>query len=137
MVPLANEFVYISGSYTMAGKDAGLGTLLDLSGQVIDQEDGYWVKIEAWDVDRSDDIPHGIRYSLTLHAPSGQRILGYDNAHAVRVRSGGYGGRRFPFDHKHRHSADAGIPYEFKDAHQLLADFFLEVDAVLKEVKSR
>jgi len=99
----------------MAGKDVGLRTLLDLSEQVTDQEDGYWVKIEAWEVDRSDEIPHGIRYSLTLHAPSGQRILGYDNAHA----------------------ADTGVPYEFKDAHQLLSDFFIEVDAVLKDVKSK
>ena len=78
----------------MTEQDAGLRTLLDLSGQVIDQEDGYWVKIEAWEVGPSDDIPHGIRYSLTLHAPGGQRILGYDNAHAMRVRRGRYGGRR-------------------------------------------
>lgn len=28
-------------------------------------------------------------------------------------------------------------PYEFKDAHQLLADFFAEVDRVLREVKKR
>jgi hypothetical protein len=121
----------------MTRKDVGLRTLLDLSGQVIDQEDGYWVKIEAWEVGRSDEIPNGIRYSLTLHAPNGQRILGYDNAHAVRVRRGRYGGRRLPFDHKHRHAADMGVPYEFKDAHQLLSDFFVEVDAVLKEVKSK
>ena len=94
----------------MAEKDGGLRTLLDLSEQVIDQEDGYWVRIEAWEVIRSDDIPHGIRYSLTLHAPGGQRILGYDNAHAVRVRRGRYGGRRLPFDHKHRHAADTGVP---------------------------
>jgi len=46
----------------MTRKDVGLRTLLDLSEQVIDQEDGYWVKIEAWEVGRSDDIPHGIRY---------------------------------------------------------------------------
>jgi predicted transcriptional regulator len=48
----------------MTEQDAGLRTLLELSGQ------------------------DGIRYSLTLHAPSGQRTLGYDNAHAVRVRRG-------------------------------------------------
>jgi hypothetical protein len=89
----------------MTDKDVGLRTLLDLSGHVIDQEDGYWIKIEAWEVGRSDDIPHGIRYSLTLHALGGRRILGYG--------------------------------YEFKDANQLLSDFFVEVDAVLKEVKSR
>jgi len=75
-------------------KDAGIRTLLDLSEQVIDQEDGYWVKIEAWEVAPSDQVPHGIRYSLTLHAPSGKRILGYDNAHAVKVRRGWYSGQR-------------------------------------------
>jgi Family of unknown function (DUF6516) len=133
----AIEFVYISRSYTMAGKYVGLRTLLDLSEQVLDQEDGYWVKIEAWEVKRSDAIPHGIRYSLTLHAPSGRRILGYDNAHLVSVRRGRFGGRRLPFDHRHRHAADTGVPYEFEDAHQLLSDFFAEADAVLKEVKSK
>jgi hypothetical protein len=29
--------------------------------------------------------------------------------------------------------ADKGAPYEFKDANQLLADFFKEVDRVIKE----
>ena len=118
-------------------KDPGIRTLLDLNEQVIDQEDGYWVKIEAWQVAVSDSVPHGIRYSLTLHAPSGKRILGYDNAHAVKVRRGRYSGQRRTFDHKHRHAADTGVPYTFKDAHQLLSDFFAEVDTLLKEVKSR
>jgi len=31
----------------------------------------------------------------------------------------------------------AGAPCEFKDAHQLLSDFFVEVDVVLKEAKSK
>ena len=39
------------------------------------------------------------------------------------------------YDHKHRRIADKGVPYEFKDAHQLLADFFEEVDRVLKEME--
>ena len=55
-------------------------TLLDLHEQILDQEDGYWIKIEAWRVDINPIIPHGIRYSLTLHMPNGERILGYDNA---------------------------------------------------------
>ena len=46
--------------------------------QILDQGDGYWIKFEAWRVDVSDSIPHGIRYSLTLHEPYGKRILGYD-----------------------------------------------------------
>ena len=118
-------------------KEVGIRTLLDLNESVIDQEDGYWLKIEAWEVATSASIPHGIRYSLTLHAPSGKRLLGYDNAHAVKVRGRRFSGRRLPFDHKHRHAADKGVPYSFKDAHQLLSDFFAEVDAVLREVKSK
>jgi predicted transcriptional regulator len=30
-------------------KDTGVRTLLDLHDQVIDQEDGYWIKIEVWE----------------------------------------------------------------------------------------
>ena len=79
-------------------RDVGLSTLLDLHQQVIDQEDGYWVKIEAWQVQASEAIPHGIRYSLTLHNPRGDRILGYDNAHSVKHKPQ-YSGRRIPYDH--------------------------------------
>ena len=118
-------------------KDHEIRTLLDLHDQIIDQENGYWLKIEAWEVKISKDIPHGIRYSLTLHAPSGKRILGYDNAHAVKMIRKRYSGQRIPFDHKHRHIADKGVPYAFKNAHQLLSDFFTEIDSVLKEAKSK
>ena len=119
-------------------KDPGIRTLLDLAGQVIDQEDGYWVKIEAWEVGPTPEVPHGIRYSLTLHAPSGKRILGFDNAHAAKPAKGfKFAGQRLPFDHTHRHAGDKGVRYGFSDAHQLLSDFFSEVDRVLKQVKSR
>ena len=64
--------------------DPAIDTLLDLHGETIDQEGGYWMKIEAWRVDATEEIPHGIRYSLTLHDPYGKRILGYDNAHLVK-----------------------------------------------------
>ncbi len=47
-------------------EDHGIATLIDLHDQVIDQGGGYWIKIEARVVDASTDIPHGIRYSLTL-----------------------------------------------------------------------
>ena len=46
-----------------------------------------------------------------------------------------YAGTRLPYDHKQRHISDKGEPYEFRDAHQLLADFFNEVDRVLREIK--
>lgn len=119
-------------------EDAGIVTLLDLHGQIIDQGHGYWLKIEAWRVEPSREIPHGVRYSLTLHEPSGKRILGYDNAHAVKPPSAfKYAGRIRGFDHKHRHRSDQGVPYEFQDAHQLLTDFFADVDRVLLEVQQR
>ena len=114
----------------------GISTLLELHQQVIDQEDGYWVKIDAWQVAPSEAIPHGIRYSLTLHNPVGERILGYDNAHAFKpIRS--YVGRKFPYDHKHRHSQDPGVRYVFKDAYQLLSDFFVDVDIALRVDKAK
>jgi hypothetical protein len=112
----------------------GVVTLLDLHQEVIDQDDGYWVKIEAWEVPVSDAVPHGIRYSLTLHNPKGLRILGYDNAHGVKLRSG-YSGKNLTYDHKPRSASDPGIRYEFKNAHQLLCDFFADVDRTLKADK--
>ena len=119
-------------------EDHGIATLLDLHDQIIDQDGGYWVKIEAWRVEVTADVPHGVRYSLTLHEPYGKRILGYDNAHAVKPpKRFKYAGQHLTYDHKHRHASDKGIPYEFQDAQQLLIDFFNEVDRVLKEARNK
>lgn len=116
--------------------NAGLQNLLDLAGSIIEQGEGYWIKIEAWSVASGKEIPHGIRYSLTLHEPYGKRIFGYDNAHAVRPpKKFKFAGQRLAYDHKHRHVSDKGVPYAFVDAHQLLNDFFTEVDQVLAQAK--
>ena len=118
--------------------DSGIVNLLDLDDLILDQGDGYWIKIEAKRVIICDDIPHGIRYSLTLHEPYGKRILGYDNAHSIKLpKKFKYAGQRLPYDHKHRHISDKGVPYEFQSAHQLLQDFFEEVDRVLKEIRQK
>jgi len=62
--------------------------------------------------------------------------LGYDNAHAVKLpKKFKYAGQRLPFDHKHRHVSDKGVPYGFGSAYQLLEDFFTDVDRVLQEVR--
>ncbi len=101
-------------------EDPGIETLLDLDGEIIDQGHGYWVKIVVRRVDVTAEVPRGIRYSLTLHGTQGKRILGYDNAHAVKPsRKFKYAGRVLAYDHKHRHVSDKGLPYEFQDAHQL------------------
>lgn len=118
--------------------DPAIDSLLDLDGSILDQEDGYWIKIEARLVAVSEETPHGIRYSLTLHDPYGKRLLGYDNAHAVKPpKKFRHAGRILAFDHKHRHVSDHGVPYEFKDAQQLINDFFTDVDRVLSKVKKR
>lgn len=111
-----------------------MDTLLDLHGEILVQEGGYWIKIEAWTVEPTKEIPHGIRYSLTLHDPAGERVLGYDNAHAVKPAKKGFTGRRLEYDHVHRHAKDKGTAYEFSTAGQLLTDFFEAVDRILKEL---
>jgi hypothetical protein len=117
-------------------EDHAIAALIDLHDQIIDQGGGYWVKLEAWRVKATEGVPHGVRYSLTLHEPYGKRILGYDNAHPVKPpRKFRFAGRRLAFDHKHRHASDKGVPYEFQDAQQLLVDFFAEVDRVLQQIR--
>lgn len=118
-------------------RDDGLDTLLDLDGHLIDQGDGYWVKIEVRRLSRiTKERPHGIRYSLTLHGPDGQRIIGYDNAHAIiPIKGNEYAGDRTFYDHRHRAIDDRGSPYQFSDAYQLLRDFFEDVDRVLRQIK--
>lgn len=110
------------------GKD--INTLLDLDGIVIEQAGGYWTKFDVRCVPPSEEIPHGIRYSLTLHNRHGERVMGFDNAHAVKYKRGKHRGRK-TFDHRHRNAKDEGVPYEFVDAYQLLKDFWLEVDKTL------
>lgn len=113
--------------------DSGLTTLLDLDGEIIDQGDGFWIEIHAWTVEPTKDVPHGIRYSLTLHDPHGKRMMGFDNAHAPKApKKFRFAGQKLPYDHRHRHASDKGVPYSFSDAHGLLSDFFEEVDRVLK-----
>lgn len=117
----------------MTSRDTGLDTLLDLNGEVIVLNNGYWVKFEA-DLREQPTVtvPHGIRYNLTLHDRNNRRIMGFDNAHAVKPpKKSRYAGRRNAYDHKHRHIRDRGVPYEFSSAGQLLEDFWNEVDKIL------
>jgi hypothetical protein len=51
-------------------RDASLDTLLDLDGQVLvlDEKAGYWVKFDVKRVLPTKERPHGLDYSITLHA---------------------------------------------------------------------
>lgn len=109
-----------------------IDVLLDLDGVIIEQSGGYWTKFEVRQLPKATEaIPHGIRYSLTLHSKDGKRVMGFDNAHAVKTRKSAKHQGRKTYDHRHRHSEDEGVAYEFIDAHQLLKDFWLAVDRVL------
>lgn len=113
--------------------DLSLDTLLDLDGQVlvVDPAGKYWVKFVVKRTEPSPERPHGLNYSLTLHGEDGERLVGFDNAHRVRQSRGPGGRAGEPYDHKHRLRTIR--PYEYQDAATLLADFWAEVDAVLKE----
>jgi len=109
-------------------RDQSLDVLFDLDGQVlvVDPAGSHWVRFVATRVPVSPEKPHGIDYSLTLHGPDGERLLGFDNAHPVGRRR-----RSQPQDHRHRLRTIR--PYEYRDAATLLADFWSAVDAVLRE----
>ena len=68
-------------------RDPSLDTPLELDGQVliVDPETKYWVRFVVRRVPMSDAKPHGLDYSLTLHGPDGERLMGFDNAHPVRA----------------------------------------------------
>jgi hypothetical protein len=116
-------------------KDPALDVLLDLNGEEFHEENGYWYKIEAKMVEITTKRPHGIRYNLTLHDNHNLRIMGFDNAHAVKSKKiGKFKGQIIEYDHLHKDSKDKGTPYAFSSAEQLLKDFFDEVNRILKEV---
>jgi len=117
-------------------EDHGLDLLLSFDGERYVFDGRFWVKYEVERVEPDENRPHGIKYSLTLHAPDGTRILGYDNAHRAKpTGKHKYSGRRLSYDHRHRAADDEGIPYEFVDAATLMGDFLAEVEAVMKRYR--
>jgi hypothetical protein len=114
-------------------RDAALDALLELDGQilVVDPAGNHWVRFAVRRVAVTEAKPHGLDYSLSLHDSAGERLVGFDNAHPVRGSARPGGGRRKARDHRHRFRTVR--PYEYRDAATLLADFWTEVDAVLKE----
>lgn len=113
--------------------DHGLDALLALDGVTFftDADGRYRVKFVVKRVEPSPQRPHGLSYSLTLHDETGERLVGFDNAHPVPTQSGPAGRKRTVNDHKHRFKTIR--PYDYRDAATLLSDFWEQVDAVLKE----
>ena len=116
------------------GKRAGgFAALEDYDGYEFVFENGYYARV-AFKRDEAQGAAHPYKYSLTLHAPSGKRLVGFDNAHPVRRMSGRFGRRSVNSDHWHRDAADKGRPYEFKSPELLFEDFFNEVERLLREL---
>jgi hypothetical protein len=83
----------------MEPRDPTLDVLLDLDGQVfvVDPAGAHWVRFVVTQVSISSEKPHGLDYSLTLHGPEGERLVGFDNAHPVGKQDRGEAQ-----DHRHR-----------------------------------
>jgi len=115
----------------MGSRDLGLDVLLELNGETfaVDAEGKYLVRFIVRRVSPNPERPHGLSYSLTLHDETGARLVGFDNAHSAPKSKG----RRRRMMRDHRHRLRTIRPYEYRDAATLLADFWAEVDAVLKE----
>jgi len=111
-------------------EDETLETLLDLDGEIFLMKNGYWTKFEASRVEPTQHIPHGLRYSLTLHDRNNSRILGFDNAHAFKPKKKKYGIRKVTWDHKHKREKIS--PYEYESASELLKEFWAAVEEIIK-----
>jgi len=111
-----------------AKKDLGMDNLLVLDGDryFVDEKGEFEVVFKVVSVEVTPQMPHGIKYSLVLLNAKSDRIVGFDNAHAVKKGSGPSKKRTKRFDHKH--VGNRVTPYDFKNALTLLEDFWAEVD---------
>ena len=107
-----------------------LENLLMLDGEIFPMDNECWVKFEAKRVEVSKKIPHGVRYSLTLHDKRNQRVVGYDNAHSFKPRKGKYGAKKETWDHMHKKMET--FPYEFSSAVELIEDFWNSVEQYMQ-----
>ena len=114
--------------------DSSLSILLDLDGTNIGVGAQYWVKISAWIIEPDEARPHGIRYELTLHDAGNRRILGFDNAHAVKRPGGRFVAQPRAYDHLHRGRKDAGVPFSYVSARKLVGEFWNAVFKALEEL---
>jgi len=109
----------------MAAINHELEFLLSLNGVEFRLLSGHVIKIDARTVAATGSRPHGLKYSLTLHDASGQRIYGMDNAHGIR--------RRSEYDHRHQYGRRKIVGYVYRGPAELLADFYREVERILTE----
>jgi len=97
-------------------------------------EHGYHATFRFWKTPTQQEGKHPYRYELVLHDPGGVRIMGYDNAHPIKWKSGVFTKHSENPDHFHRTKSDAGRPYEFVSLTKLLDDFYTRVEQTLREL---
>ena len=101
--------------------DEAMQRLLDYDGRRYWLENGWSVWIRVKRTQASQERPHGLKYSFTLHDVDGERLLGFDNAHGT--------GDQDEHDHEHRFRRTEEIrSYEYLGTDQLLVDFFDAVE---------
>jgi len=94
-------------------------------------DQGYHATFRFWLAKSKVQRTHPYRYELVLHDPNGNRIMGYDNAHPVRWKSGQFTQQSKSPDHFHRDRSDKGRPYVFVSLTQLLEDFYQRAEKIL------
>jgi hypothetical protein len=113
--------------------DYELQNLLALHGAKFNWRDAYELSFRVWEVVRTSQRPHGIRYALVLRRKAdGAVLVKYDNAHAPQRMGRGY--RAWPETHDHRHigERDGGRPYRYASPSRLLEDFFADVEDIIR-----
>jgi hypothetical protein len=112
-------------------RDPSLDTLLDLDGVTYVITGPFWVKFEVRQVTATQERPHGLDYSITLHDGEGHRILGFDNAHSITEGSGP--GAKTRIENDHTQKGQRVRFYTYRDAATLLTDFWTEADRILEK----
>jgi hypothetical protein len=118
-----------SEGHECALRDDTLSALLDLDREIFLFDEGYRVNFVARRVIPNPHMPYGIKYSLTFHDRANNRIVGFDNSHAIKTK----GRKKFgvcydPYDHWHLY--EKVFRYDYQSAGKLLEDFWKQVNKI-------
>jgi len=79
-------------------------------------EDSSFIEVKIWEVPRTEDKPHGLKYSF-VYIVGGKRIVGYDNGEQKG---------------DHRHAGKQERPYCYEGIDKLWHDFLKDVEVFKK-----
>ena len=114
--------------------DFGIEPLLNLHGWTDEVGGGFSISVKAVRVPPDEGKPQGISYTLTMHGPGGERLLGYDNAHLPDIGTGpARKSRRRRKGRDHRHFRGRVTWYHFESPVKLIEDFWKDVEKILED----